>query len=228
MRRCRRRRRFPFGQPDQTDQRRQNQRHQRHLVHPDPGRLFEKVRPSPGPDERTDAARPGQSTSAKRPALALIEILCTDPVHEQIFRSIEVRRGEWGLENRLGHATLLHHGYTPEMTRDRQKNARNLRRLERALAELPNEPNLLMNYGLEMARTGQRPRIPTRGGNSAIANRRWKTGAWWKESGSVRTGKMEKSKFARAGCREPALVPLTWTKQSGLVPPPGIEPGSTV
>src|SRR5271168_4680854 len=32
-------------------------------------------------------------------------------VHEQVFSSIEVRCREWGLEHRLGCATLLHHGY---------------------------------------------------------------------------------------------------------------------
>jgi glycosyltransferase involved in cell wall biosynthesis/tetratricopeptide (TPR) repeat protein len=77
-------------------------------------------------------------------------------VHEQIFSSVEVRRQEWGLENRLGQATLLHHGYTKELTLQRNKVERNLRLLERAVAELPGEPNLLMNYGLELARAGRR------------------------------------------------------------------------
>ena len=42
-------------------------------------------------------------------------------VHEQIFSSIEVRRAEWGLENKIGDATLIHHGYTQELVRDRNK-----------------------------------------------------------------------------------------------------------
>ena len=76
-------------------------------------------------------------------------------VHEQVFSSIEVRRAEWGLENRIGDATLIHHGYTVELTRDRKKVERNLQLLERAIQELPDEPHLLMNLGLELARSGR-------------------------------------------------------------------------
>jgi tetratricopeptide (TPR) repeat protein len=76
-------------------------------------------------------------------------------VHEQIFSSIEVRRGQWGLENRLGKAALLHHGYTSEIVVSREKIARNLRLLELAIQELPGEPNLLMNLGLELVRSGK-------------------------------------------------------------------------
>jgi glycosyltransferase involved in cell wall biosynthesis/Tfp pilus assembly protein PilF len=79
-------------------------------------------------------------------------------MHEQIFSSLEVRRKQWGLDNRLGNAPLLHHGYRPEVVKDRNKIERNLRLLERAVAEMPDEPNLLMSYGLELARSGQRER----------------------------------------------------------------------
>ncbi len=76
-------------------------------------------------------------------------------VHEQVFSSLEARREEWGLENRIGDVTLVHHGYTAAMTRDRNKVARNLRLLEQAIIELPGEPHLLMNLGLELARAGR-------------------------------------------------------------------------
>ena len=76
-------------------------------------------------------------------------------VHEQIFSSIEVRRAEWGLENKIGHAALVHHGYTKEVVRDRNKVERNLRLLELAVEELPDEPHLLMNLGLELSRSGR-------------------------------------------------------------------------
>jgi len=76
-------------------------------------------------------------------------------VHEQVFSSIEVRRAEWGLANRIGDATLIHYGYTAELTRDRNKVERNLQLLERAIKELPDEPHLLMNLGLELARSGR-------------------------------------------------------------------------
>jgi len=76
-------------------------------------------------------------------------------VHEQIFSSIEVRRAEWGLENKIGDATLIHHGYTQEIVRDRNKIERNLQLLEKAVEELPGEPHLLMNLGLELSRSGR-------------------------------------------------------------------------
>ncbi|HWD93766.1 MAG TPA: glycosyltransferase [Verrucomicrobiae bacterium] len=76
-------------------------------------------------------------------------------VHEQIFSSIEVRRAEWGLENKIGDAALIHHGYTKEVVRDRNKVERNLRLLEQAVEELPDEPHLLMNLGLELSRSGR-------------------------------------------------------------------------
>jgi tetratricopeptide (TPR) repeat protein len=55
----------------------------------------------------------------------------------------------------MGDATLLHHGYTKEMVASRGKVARNLRLLELAIEELPGEPNLLMNLGLELVRDGR-------------------------------------------------------------------------
>lgn len=76
-------------------------------------------------------------------------------IHEQIFSSIEVRRTEWGLENRFGECKLIHHGYTKEIIQERGKVARNLRLLEQAVQELPGEPNLLMNLGQELARSGR-------------------------------------------------------------------------
>ncbi len=76
-------------------------------------------------------------------------------VHEQVFSSVEVRCREWGLENCLGKAALLHHGYVQEVVTNRDKIARNLRLLELAIQELPGEPNLLMNLGLELVRSGK-------------------------------------------------------------------------
>jgi glycosyltransferase involved in cell wall biosynthesis/FMN phosphatase YigB (HAD superfamily)/tetratricopeptide (TPR) repeat protein len=76
-------------------------------------------------------------------------------IHEQVFSSVEVRRVEWGLESRLGDVSLIHYGYTAEMTRDRKKVERNLRLLQRAVEELPDEPHLLMNLGLELVRSDQ-------------------------------------------------------------------------
>lgn len=77
-------------------------------------------------------------------------------VHEQVFTSLEVRRQEWGLDTRLGDARLRHYGYTKELTEERDKVGRNLRLLELAIQEHPGEPNLLMNYGLELTRSQRR------------------------------------------------------------------------
>ncbi len=78
-------------------------------------------------------------------------------IHEQVFSSVEVRRQEWGLDNKFGKATLIHHGYTQAITQQRSKVERNLRLLEKAVEELPDEPNLLLNLGLELVRAGRLP-----------------------------------------------------------------------
>ncbi len=76
-------------------------------------------------------------------------------VHEQAFSSIQVRCQQWGLKHALGKTILLHHGYTDAMVRSRNKIERNLRLLEKAIEELPGEPNLIMSLGLELVRSGK-------------------------------------------------------------------------
>ena len=80
----------------------------------------------------------------------------TGRIHEQVFRSVEDVRRDWGLDTRLGEACLLHHGYSKALTLDRDKVARNLRLLEMALDESPDDANLLMSHGLELTRAGRR------------------------------------------------------------------------
>ena len=75
-------------------------------------------------------------------------------IHEQVFSSVEVRRRQWGMENRLGTSPIVHFGYSKELTRDRDKVARNLRLLQVAIEEIPDDPNLLMNLALELSRSG--------------------------------------------------------------------------
>jgi O-antigen biosynthesis protein len=77
-------------------------------------------------------------------------------IHEQAFSSIQVRCQQWGLKHFLGKTTLLHHGYTGEVMASRNKIERNLRLLERAIEEMPGEPNLIMSLGLELVRSGKR------------------------------------------------------------------------
>ena len=76
-------------------------------------------------------------------------------IHEQVFPSILVKCEAWGMDTKLGTATLRHHGYDAQVVKDRNKVERNLRLLRQAIQELPGEPMLLMNLGLELVRSGQ-------------------------------------------------------------------------
>ena len=76
-------------------------------------------------------------------------------IHEQVYASLEINREKWSMENRFGDAQLIHHGYQAAVVKDRNKIARNLRLLERANEEHPNDVNLLMNLGLELWKSGQ-------------------------------------------------------------------------
>lgn len=75
-------------------------------------------------------------------------------IHEQVFPSLLPLCKAWGLETRLGSAQLLHHGYTKELLKDRNKIERNLKLLKQAIEEQPNDVNLVMNLGLELVRSG--------------------------------------------------------------------------
>lgn len=76
-------------------------------------------------------------------------------IHEHAFGSVEELRKQWGLDNRIGTARLIHHGYTKELTQERGKVSRNLRLLELAVEESPHSPLLLMNLGLELCRSNR-------------------------------------------------------------------------
>jgi len=76
-------------------------------------------------------------------------------VHEQIYASVIARKAEWGMEAKLGTATIVHHGYDPGLVKRRQKIQRNLKLMEKAVQEMPNEAALLMNYGLDLVNDGR-------------------------------------------------------------------------
>ena len=76
-------------------------------------------------------------------------------IHEQVYSSIEVRRKEWGLKNELAQSRLIHEGYRADVVEARDKGNRNLRLLRLAVEELPDDPNLIMNLGLELQRVGR-------------------------------------------------------------------------
>lgn len=76
-------------------------------------------------------------------------------IHEHPFASVQKLQLEWGLDNRLGKALIRHHGYADQVVKDRSKVQRNLRLLELAVQEQPDDPGLLMSYGLDLVRSGQ-------------------------------------------------------------------------
>ncbi len=75
-------------------------------------------------------------------------------IHEQLFQSFLPSAKKWGLKTALGTAELFHHGYSKEMVRDRNKVERNLNLLRQATLEYPADANLVMNFGLELVRSG--------------------------------------------------------------------------
>ncbi len=76
-------------------------------------------------------------------------------VHEQVFSTLARQGHRWQLSLGLGRATLLHHGYDAQVKKSKDKVQRNLRLLERALEEMPGEPALMLNYGLDLYNDGQ-------------------------------------------------------------------------
>jgi len=81
------------------------------------------------------------------------EVFFNGRIHEQVFASLLVPAKKWGLKTGFGTAELLHHGYTKELIRDRNKIARNLKLLHAAIEENPGDVNLVMNLGLELVRS---------------------------------------------------------------------------
>ena len=81
------------------------------------------------------------------------EVFFHGRIHEQVFPSLLVPAKKWGLKTALGTAEILHHGYTPEIVRDRNKVERNLKLLRSAVQEDPADVNLVMNLGLELVRS---------------------------------------------------------------------------
>jgi glycosyltransferase involved in cell wall biosynthesis/tetratricopeptide (TPR) repeat protein len=75
-------------------------------------------------------------------------------IHEQVFPSLIALGNIWGLSTAVGNAQILHHGYTKETVADRNKIERNLVLLRKAIEESPDDPNLSMNLGLELVRSG--------------------------------------------------------------------------
>ena len=74
-------------------------------------------------------------------------------IHEQVFPSLIPVGKPLGLGTGLGTAQILHHGYSQQMVKDRNKIQRNLKLLRLAIEESPEDANLAMNLGLELVRS---------------------------------------------------------------------------
>lgn len=75
-------------------------------------------------------------------------------IHEEAFTSLEPLGRAWNLDLRPGRSLIHHHGYRPEVAQARDKTARNLRLLQRAVQEEPDHPHLWMSYGLALCQSG--------------------------------------------------------------------------
>jgi glycosyltransferase involved in cell wall biosynthesis/cytochrome c-type biogenesis protein CcmH/NrfG len=75
-------------------------------------------------------------------------------IHEQVFPSLTAVCKNFCMRSGLGTAQITHHGYAKELVRQRNKTQRNLLLLRQAVEEHPKDPNLIMNLGLEMVRSG--------------------------------------------------------------------------
>jgi GT2 family glycosyltransferase/2-polyprenyl-3-methyl-5-hydroxy-6-metoxy-1,4-benzoquinol methylase/Flp pilus assembly protein TadD len=74
-------------------------------------------------------------------------------VHEQVFPSVLARAAEWKMRTIVGGGEIHHHGYEAGVMSSRNKVERNLKLLQQAVTEMPGEPHLMMNLGLELTRS---------------------------------------------------------------------------
>ena len=76
-------------------------------------------------------------------------------IHETIYASVLCLCEQWKMNQHLGKTEILHHGYTPDELQRKGKLKRNLALYEDALAELPDEPSIMMNYAHDLNHDGQ-------------------------------------------------------------------------
>jgi len=71
-------------------------------------------------------------------------------IHETIYASLLVVGKQWNMDQGMGCTKILHYGYQPDQIKIKGKIKRNLELYEDALAELPDEPSILMNYAHDL------------------------------------------------------------------------------
>jgi len=76
-------------------------------------------------------------------------------IHEQIYFTTEMLRKRWCMRGALGETPIQHYGYREEIVQAKDKRKRNLKLLERAVQETPDEANYRYNYALELRNAGR-------------------------------------------------------------------------
>ena len=76
-------------------------------------------------------------------------------IHEQIYYTTEMLRKRWCMRGTLGETPIQHYGYREEIVLAKDKRKRNLKLLERAISETPDEANYRYNYALELRNVGR-------------------------------------------------------------------------
>ena len=76
-------------------------------------------------------------------------------IHETIYASLIVVGQQWNMDQGLGCTKILHYGYQPDQIKIKCKIRRNLELYDDALADLPDEPSIMMNYAHDLNHDGQ-------------------------------------------------------------------------
>lgn len=78
-----------------------------------------------------------------------------DTIHESVTQTVSVLCDVWGMDLGLSRSRLLHHGYTPEVVRERGKVGRNHALLVRAVEDNPGNAYMQMQLGSEYLRMNE-------------------------------------------------------------------------
>ena len=84
---------------------------------------------------------------------AIIFVGC---VHECVLTFLEKISESWQMKMVFGDLLIHHHGYSPDIIRERDKIQRNHDLLNKAIQEYPNEFYFHMQLGLELGRLGKK------------------------------------------------------------------------
>ena len=81
-----------------------------------------------------------------------------DAVHESVTNTVVGLCDLWGMELGVSQSRLIHHGYSKEVIRDKNKIGRNHRLLLKAIEQNPGNAYMQMQLGSEYLRLGEMPK----------------------------------------------------------------------